>query len=224
MIKTRARILLVDDHELFREGVSNVINNQPDMEVVGQADDGLEALTLAHELHPDLILMDINMPLSNGLEATELIHASVPESIIIMLTAYEEEEKLFNAIKAGAQGYILKSGSSASLVGGLRGALNGEFSVPPKLAGQLLSEFAKLSKRSDNLPSEDTTPILTHRERDVLDNMASGASNQEIAAALGISLQTVKSHVSSILNKLQVKSRRQAAEFGIKQGLIRRKL
>jgi DNA-binding NarL/FixJ family response regulator len=221
---TRARILLVDDHELFREGVAKVINSQPDMKVIGQADDGLEALTMAHELHPDLILMDINMPLSDGLEATKLIHSSLPEASIIMLTAYEEEEKLFDAIKAGAKGYVLKSSSAAGLVRGIRGALEGEASVPRKLAGQLLAEFAKLSKRPDHPVSEDTVPIITQREREVLNIMASGASNQEIAETLSISLQTVKSHVSNILTKLQAKSRLQAAEFGIKQGLIQRKL
>ena len=221
---TRARILLVDDHELFREGVAKVINNQPDMEVVGQADDGLEALTMAHELHPDLILMDINMPLSDGLEATELIHASIPESRIIMLTAYEEEEKLFDAIKAGAQGYVLKSSSSTGLVRGIRGALEGEASVPRKLAGQLLAEFSKLSKRPEQPARDDSSPTITQREREILNIMATGASNQEIADTLLISLQTVKTHVSNILTKLQAKSRRQAAEFGIKQGLIQRKL
>jgi DNA-binding NarL/FixJ family response regulator len=221
---TRARILLVDDHELFREGVAKVINSQPDMEVIGQADDGLEALTMAHKLHPDLILMDINMPLSDGLEATKLIHSSLPEASIIMLTAYEEEEKLFDAIKAGAKGYVLKSSSAAGLARGIRGALDGEASVPRKLAGQLLAEFAKLSKRPDHPVSEDTVPIITQREREVLNIMASGASNQEIAETLSISLQTVKSHVSNILTKLQAKSRLQAAEFGIKQGLIQRKL
>jgi DNA-binding NarL/FixJ family response regulator len=221
---TRARILLVDDHELFREGVAKVINSQPDMKVIGQADDGLEALTMAHELHPDLILMDINMPLSDGLEATKLIHSSLPDTSIIMLTAYEEEEKLFDAIKAGAKGYVLKSSSAVGLVRGIRGALEGEASVPRKLAGQLLAEFAKLSKRPDHPVSEDTVPIITQREREVLNIMASGASNQEIAETLSISLQTVKSHVSNILTKLQAKSRLQAAEFGIKQGLIQRKL
>lgn len=221
---TRARILLVDDHELFREGVAKVINSQPDMKVIGQADDGLEALTMAHALHPDLILMDINMPLSDGLEATKLIHSSLPDTSIIMLTAYEEEEKLFDAIKAGAKGYVLKSSSAAGLVRGIRGALEGEASVPRKLAGQLLAEFAKLSKRPDHPVSEETVPIITQREREVLDIMASGASNQEIAETLSISLQTVKSHVSNILTKLQAKSRLQAAEFGIKQGFIQRKL
>ncbi len=219
----KARILLVDDHELFREGVARIINSQPDMEVVGQADDGLEALTMADELRPDLILMDINMPLSNGLEAAELIHANIPKSMIIMLTTHEEEEKLFDAIKAGAQGYILKSTSSAGLVRGIQGALEGESSIPRKLAGQLLVEFSKLSKRPDHPASDDTIPIITLREREVLNIMATGASNQEIAETLAISLQTVKSHVSSILTKLQAKSRHQAAEFGIKQGFIQRK-
>ncbi len=220
---TRSRILLVDDHELFREGVVNVINSQPDMEVVGQANDGLEALTMADELRPDLILMDINMPLSNGLEAAGLIHARVPDSIIIMLTAYEEEEKLFDAIKAGAQGYLLKSSSSTKLVNGIRGVLDGEVSVPRKLARQFLAEFSKLSKQADNVVSEDAATNLTLRERDVLDIIATGASNQEIADTLEINLQTVKTHVSSILRKLQAKSRRQAAELGLKQGLVRRK-
>lgn len=217
---TRARILLVDDHELFREGVARVLNNQPDMEVVGQAKDGLEALTKADELRPDLVLMDINMPLSGGLEAAGLIHNRVPESIIIMLTAYEEEEKLFNAIKAGAQGYILKSSSSKGLIRGVRGALEGEASVPRKLAKKFLAEFTKLSSLVKDLPVEETEPILSPREFEVLNIMATGASNQEIADTLAIGLQTVKSHVKNILNKLHVKSRLEAAEAGIKQGLI----
>lgn len=217
---TRARILLVDDHELFREGVARVLNNQPDMEVVGQAKDGLEALTKADELRPDLVLMDINMPLSGGLEAAGLIHNRVPESIIIMLTAYEEEEKLFNAIKAGAQGYILKSSSSKGLIRGVRGALEGEASVPRKLAKKFLAEFTKLSTLVKDLPVEEAEPILSPREFEVLNIMATGASNQEIADTLDIGLQTVKSHVKNILNKLHVKSRLEAAEAGIKQGLI----
>ena len=218
-----ARVLLVDDHELFREGVAKVINNQPDMEVIGQADDGLEALTMAHELHPDLVLMDINMPLSDGLEATALIHSDLPECIILMLTAYEEEEKLFDAIKAGARGYILKSSTSTGLVRGIRGALEGEASVPRKLATQLLAEFSKLSKRPSGAAAhEDTIPSLTQREIEVLNVMATGASNQEIADNLSITLQTVKSHVSNILVKLQAKSRYQATQLGIKQGFIKR--
>jgi DNA-binding NarL/FixJ family response regulator len=219
-----ARILLVDDNELLRSGIALIINSQPDMEVVGQASDGLEAFTLANELSPDLILMDINMPLSDGLEATKLIHFNLPDSHIVILTVHEEEEKLFDAIKAGAEGYILKSSSSAGLIDEIRCALQGEASIPRKLASQLLAEFSNLSKRSNNFPDEYTRPILTHREREILNIMASGASNQEIAKQLSINIQTVKSHVSSILRKLQAKSRHQASELGLKQGLIRRKL
>ncbi len=221
---TLARILLADDNELFREGLAKIINSQTDMEVIAQAEDGLEALTQVYELKPDLIVMDINMPLSDGLEATRMIHASNPESRIIMLTAYEEEEKLFDAIKAGAQGYILKTSSAAGLLRGLRGALAGEATIPRKLARQLLGEFSNLSKRPENISSGDTIPLLTRREHEILNVMATGATNQEIAEQLSISLQTVKSHVSSILEKLQAKSRYQATELGLKQGLIRRKL
>lgn len=219
----KARILLVDDHQLFREGVAVVVNNQPDMQVVGQADDGLEALTMARDLRPDLIIMDINMPLSSGLEATQLIHASVPECIIVMLTAHEEDEKLFTAIKAGAQGYILKTSSSSGLINGIRGALNGEASLPRKLAWQFISEFSRLSNHSERGGNQDTIPILTTREREILEIMATGATNQEISQTLSVSLQTVKSHVSNILTKLQAKSRYEAAEFGIKQGVIKRR-
>ena len=221
---TLARILLSDDNELFREGLAKIINSQPDMEVVGQAEDGLEALTLVNELHPDLIVMDINMPLSDGLEATRLIHSSHPEARIIMLTAYEEEEKLFEAIRAGAQGYILKTSSAAGLLRGLRGALAGEATIPRKLATLLLSEFSTLSNRPGSVLNGETTPLLTRRELEILNIMATGATNQEIADQLTISLQTVKSHVSSVLEKLQAKSRHHATELGLKQGLIRRKL
>jgi DNA-binding NarL/FixJ family response regulator len=221
---TLARILLADDNELFREGLAKIINSQPDMEVVAQAEDGLEALTQVYELRPDLIVMDINMPLSDGLEATRLIHSSNPGSRIIMLTAYEEEDKLFEAIKAGAQGYILKTSSAAGLLRGLRGALSGEATIPRKLASQLLVEFSNLSKRPENVANGDTIPLLTRREHEILNVMATGATNQEIADQLSISLQTVKSHVSSILEKLQAKSRHHATELGLKQGLIRRKM
>lgn len=218
-----ARILIVDDHELFREGVVKAINRQPDMEIIGQADDGLEALTKANELRPDLILMDINMPLSGGLEATALIHSMMPETLIVMLTAYEEEEKLFRALKAGAGGYILKSSSSAGLIRGIRGALGGEATVPRKLASRLLTEFSRLARIPDNLKNEDIASLLTNREREILDMMASGSSNQDIADRLSISQQTVKGHVGSILTKLHVKSRHEAAEFGIRQGIIQRR-
>lgn len=214
------RILLVDDHELFREGVAKVINDQPDMRVVGQAEDGLDALTQVRELRPDLILMDINMPVSDGLEATGLILANFPETCIIMLTAFEEEEKLFDAIKAGAKGYLLKSSSATGFVRAIRGTLAGEASIPRKLAAQLLTEFSRLSKKPEDQLSKNGIEVLTQREIEILKILMTGASNQEIAATLSISLQTVKTHVSNILTKLHTKSRHEAVELGIKRGLI----
>ena len=143
---TRARILLADDHDLFREGLAGLINAQPDLEVAGQAGDGLEALTLARDLKPDLIVMDINMPICDGLEATRLIRSEWPDARIVILTVHDEDEKLFEAIKAGAQGYMLKSLHSADFLRGVRSALNGEAVLPPQLAARLLKEFARFGR------------------------------------------------------------------------------
>ncbi|HSD83739.1 MAG TPA: response regulator transcription factor, partial [Anaerolineae bacterium] len=144
---TRARILLADDHDLFREGLAGLINAQPDLEVAGQAGDGLEALTLVRDLKPDLIVMDINMPICDGLEATRLIRAERAEAHIVMLTVHDEDENLFSAITAGAQGYMLKSLSAQDFLQGVRAALKGEAVLPPKLATHLLIEFARLADR-----------------------------------------------------------------------------
>jgi len=209
---TRTRLLLADDHDLFREGLAGLINAQPDMEVVGQASDGLEALTLARDLHPDLIAMDINMPMCDGLEATRLIRAEWPEARILILTVHDEDEKLFEAIKAGASGYMLKNVGSADFLHGVRSILAGEAVLPPKLAARLISEFARLAVRPVPEPPSDTHD-LTPRERETLSLIAAGATDKEIAAQLTLSLHTVKSHVRSILTKLHAANRRQAARL-----------
>jgi DNA-binding NarL/FixJ family response regulator len=210
---TRTRLLLADDHDLFREGLAGLINAQPDLEVVGQASDGLEALTLARDLHPDLIAMDINMPLCDGLEATRLIRAEWPEACILILTVHDEDEKLFEAIKAGASGYMLKNVGSADFLRGVRSILAGEAVLPPKLAARLVSEFARLANRPapESLPSD--IHALTPREQETLNLIATGATDKEIAAQLTLSLHTVKSHVRSILAKLHAANRRQAARL-----------
>jgi len=218
-----ARILLADDHELFREGLAGLINGQLDMEVVGQAGDGLEALSLARSLQPDLVVMDIRMPLCDGLEGTRLIRAELPQVPILMLTIYDEEEKLFEAIKAGANGYVLKETSSANFLRGVRRALGGEATLPPKLATRLLEEFARLANQPPPLPADKNTPDLTRRERQVLDLIATGATDKEIAGQLSISLHTVKSHVCNILSKLHAVNRRHAARLAAQQGLLRNK-
>ena len=212
---SRARLILADDHDLFREGLAGLINTQPDLTVAGQAGDGLEALTLARDARPDLIIMDINMPICDGLEATRLIRAEWPEARIVMLTVHDEDEKLFEAIKAGAQGYMLKNLHSADFLRGVRNVLNGEAVLPPRLAARLLTEFARLSAQLAAAPQEsgDETFGLTAREKEVLDLIATGATDKEIAAQLALSLHTVKSHVRSILSKTHAINRRQAAKL-----------
>jgi DNA-binding NarL/FixJ family response regulator len=216
----KSKILLVDDHELFREGLAGLVNAQPDMTVVGQAGDGLEALTLARDLTPDLVVMDINMPICDGLEATRLLRGELPDVRIIMLTVHDEDEQLFAAIKAGANGYILKDTNSIEFLRGVRGALGGEATLPPKLAARLLDEFARLANQSQPPPADTDEADLTPRELDVLNLIATGATNQEIADRLYISLHTTKSHVRNILNKLHAVNRRQAARQAARRGLL----
>lgn len=216
-----AHILLVDDHELFRDGLAGLINAQPDMSVIGQAGDGLEALTLARDLQPDLVVMDINMPICDGLEATRLLRAELSDARIVMLTVHDEDEQLFEAVKAGANGYILKDTNSIDFLRGVRGALGGEATLPPKLAARLLDEFARLANQPHPPPPAADDPDLTPRELDVLNLIATGATNQEIADQLCISLHTTKSHVRNILSKLHAANRRQAARQAARRGLLR---
>ncbi len=209
------KIILADDHELFREGLVTLINAQPDLEVVGQAGDGLEILTLARDLNPDLIILDISMPVCNGLEATRLLRTT---------PGIPSDEKLFDAIRAGANSYILKSTNSAEFLRGLRNTLAGECVLPPKLAAQLVLKFAQLAPRLDaqRSPSDatDFNPDLTPREYDVLKCLAEGMTDKEIAATLSISLHTVKTHVRNILSKLHASNRYQAARLAQKKGLL----
>lgn len=216
----RSRILLTDDHDLFREGLAGLINAQPDLEVVGQANDGLEALTLARDLKPDLIVMDIKMPVCDGLEATRLIRAEIPDAKILMLTVHDEEEKLFEAIKAGAGGYLLKSTHSADFLNGVHSALAGEAVLPPKLAARLLDEFVRLANRPQ--PDATVTTDLTPRELEVLQLIAIRASDKEIAVQLNLSLHTVKTHVRNILGKLHAVNRRHAATLATQGGLVKK--
>ncbi len=219
---SRIRILLADDHELFRQGLVSLINAEADMEVVGQAGDGFEAVTLACHLQPNLIVMDISMPVCDGLEATRIIRAAadLPDMQIIMLTVHDEDEKLFEAIKAGADGYLLKSAKSTNFLRSLRRIMAGEAVLPPKLAARLLEEFARLANRPAPATSLEDVPDLTEREREVLELIAAEARDKEIAAELSLSLHTVKSHVRSILGKLQAVNRRHAAKLAADYGLV----
>lgn len=212
------RVLLVDDHALFREGLGMIISSQMDMIVVGEASDGLEGVIKAAELKPDLILMDIQMPGMDGIEATRRIKREVPCATIVILTVRDDEEKLFEAIKNGAQGYLLKKMHSTELITMARRALAGEVAIPTRLAGQMLDEFRRLSQfepRNEN----DITP-LSPRELEVLNLVALGKTDKEIAQLLSLSLNTIKTHLRNILSKLQVGSRKEAARLAKDKGLF----
>ncbi len=215
----RIRVLLADDHVLFREGLAGILNAQPDFEVVGEANDGLEAVVKAQELVPDLILMDIMMPGYDGLEATRQIKRMLPATTIVILTVRDDEEKLFQAIKSGAQGYLLKDIRSREMLKLLRGAVRGEAAITPALAGRMLEEFRRLSRQaSADIVDESVT--LTRREQEVLSLVAQGATDKEIAEALSVSLHTVKSHMRNILAKLHVSNRYEAARYAHHRGLV----
>ena len=212
------RVLLVDDHALFREGLAGIISAQTDMQVVGEANDGLEAFVKAQELKPDLILMDVEMPGLNGLEAARQIKQILPETIIVMLTVRDDDDKLFQALKNGAQGYLLKEIRSQSMLEMLRGALRGEAALSPNLAGRVLSEFRRLS--TGGIPEKEEDGGLTEREQEVLLQASKGATDKEIAAELNISLNTVKTHMRNILSKLQVRTRREATRAAHAKGIL----
>jgi len=214
----QTRILLADDHILFREGLAGIIGAQPDMQVVGEANDGLEAFVKAQELKPDLILMDVQMPGMDGIEAVRQVKQVLPDTIIVMLTVRSDDDMLFEALKNGAQGYLLKEIRSQELLEMLRGALRGEAAISPTLAGRVLSEFRRLSK--GGIVANDNDNELTEREEQVLSQVSNGATDKEIAAALNISLNTVKTHIRNILAKLHVSTRREAAKVAKSKGLV----
>ena len=216
---TKIRVLLVDDHLLFREGMANILATQPDFEVIGEASDGLEAVVKSRELQPDLILMDVSMPGYDGLEATQRIKYEYPDVTIVMLTVQDEDEKLFQAIHNGAQGYLLKSISSRDMLSLLRGAVRGEAAITPTLGGRMLEEFRRLSKKAPQ-GTDEPTAQLTFREQEVLSLVAEGATNKEIAQCLNVSVHTVKSHMRKILAKLHLEHRKDAASFARREGLI----
>lgn len=216
---SKIRVLLIDDHDLFREGLARILDSQIDFEVVGEGTNGLEAFREAEKLKPDLILMDANMPICDGLEATKRIKREYPETTIVMLTVSDEDEQLFEAIRNGAQGYLLKNIRRDEMLSLLRGAMRGEAAITPALGGRMLEEFRRIGKQPALDPA-DQCVLLSAREQEVLVLAAGGASNQEIAEKLSISINTVRSHMRKILSKLQLTNRREASLFARREGLI----
>ena len=213
----RIRVLLVDDHTLFRQGIARLLRAEPDFEVVGEAGDGLEAIERAQALQPDVILMDVNMPRATGLEAARRIRQTCPQSKIVMLTISEVDATLFEAVKSGAQGYLLKDMEPQVLFETLRGVARAEASISPRMTAKLLGEFARQARgASEGHPS---SPTLSEREKSLLALIAEGKSNKEVAAALGLAENTVKSHLKNLLAKLHLENRVQAAAFALQEGL-----
>lgn len=213
----RIRVMLVDDHTMFRKGVASLLAACPDIEVVGEADNGKQALARLPELRPDLILMDIQMPEMDGLEATRRIKAEHPDVKIVMLTVAEEDRSLFEAIKAGAQGYLLKKIEPDEFLALVRGVSQGEAPISRAMASKILGEFGRRVKAP---PPEDPAAKLTPREREVLQLLTHGNTNKEIASALCISENTVKNHLKNILGKLHLENRVQAATFALREGIV----
>jgi len=213
------RVLVVDDHALFRRGLEMVLAQEPDIEVVGEAGDGAEAVERAADLLPDVVLMDVRMPRRSGIEACTAIKDVVPSARIIMLTISDEEGDLYEAIKAGATGYLLKEISIDEVATAIRAVAGGQSLISPSMASKLLSEFATLIKR-DGDRQQVPAPRLTDRELEVLRLVARGLNNRDIAKQLYISENTVKNHIRNILEKLQLHSRMEAVVYAVREKLL----
>lgn len=212
------RTVIVDDHVILREGIASIIKAEPDFEIVAEAGSVAGTMELVRAFVPDLVLLDYGLPDGNGLEATRQIKAEFPDTYVVLLTVHEEDDLLFEAIRSGASGYLLKNISSQNLLAKLRGLFQGENVFSAEQTRQVLSEFARMPQPKPVEP-EELIP-LTERELDVLRLIVLGDSNREIGLALHISLHTVKNHVHHILEKLKVDNRHEAAEVAVKRRLV----
>ena len=215
--KTEIRVLLADDHALFRQGVRRLLEQAGDIEVIGEAGSGEQTVQLVEHLVPDIVLLDVAMPTVSGIDAARMIKASSPRAGIIMLTVHADEEFLFEALKAGAMGYLLKDCAPDELIRAIRVVHGGEGLLAPTMAAKVMREFARTRETRDlaavQLP-------LTQREMEILQCVTSGLANKEIANRLSISERTVKNHLSNIMEKLHVNSRTQAAVYALRRGLV----
>jgi DNA-binding NarL/FixJ family response regulator len=230
------QVLLVDDQQIVRQGLATILKYAPGIEVVGEAGDGEEAIDLAQELAPDVVLMDLKMPRLGGIPATRKIRAAHPDTHVIILTTYDADDMVFEGIKAGAQGYLLKDASSETLVEAIRGVMRGESRIDPSVARAVLDEFQRLSVKPAAAPSSklpgtvgathgagaDAAVIepLTPREEEVLLLLVEGLSNKEIGARLHLTEGTIKNYVSAIIAKLQANDRTHAVVTALRRGLV----
>jgi DNA-binding NarL/FixJ family response regulator len=211
------RVLVADDHALFRQALRGILSTEPDLELIGEAGDGEEAVRMAAELVPDVVLMDVRMPKLAGIDAARQISTQLPSTKIVMLTVSDEDGDLFEAIKAGASGYLLKEVDPAEIADAIRQIHAGQSLLSPAVASKLVSEFAALSKRADE---KAMRPSLTARELEVLTLAADGLTNRQIGRRLEISENTVKNHIRNILEKLHLHSRMEAVLYAVREELI----
>lgn len=213
------RILFADDRSLFRRAIAQLVDEQDDLEVVGEAENGLEAVEKARALQPDVVVMDIEMPVMDGVQATRLIREQVPNAKVVMLTVSEDDDHLFEAIRHGAQGYLLKNLRPEELFSMVRAAMRNEAPLSPAVAKRLLGQIRDGVALAGTPAPAAETPELTRRELEVLQLVADGLSNKEIAARLFITEGTVKNHIHNALEKLQLENRTQAAAYVVRRGL-----
>jgi DNA-binding NarL/FixJ family response regulator len=210
------RLIIADDHPVVREGLTAILETQPDIDVLAEAADGAQAVELAVEMKPDVVLMDLQMPNLDGVEAIKQIKERVPETEVVVLTTYDSDEYIFRGIEAGARGYLLKGANKNELLGAIRAASRGEALLPPVVAGKLVERFTQMAQRQ----ATDGEEALTDRELEVLKLMAQGSRNKEIAHDLNITERTAKAHVSSILGKLGASDRTEAVTVALRKKLI----
>ena len=213
------RILLADDQALFREGLRTLLSSHPAFEVVGEAASGEEALQQALVQHPDVVLMDLRMPVMDGVSATRRLHSQLPDCRVIVLTTFDDDESVFDGLRAGAVGYLLKDVSSTKLFEAIQAAARGKSFLQPSIAAKVIAEFSRLANQSPVRPQPLAEP-LSERELEILRQVATGASNREIAANFVIAEGTVKNHLTSIIRKLEVQDRFQAVLKARELGLI----
>jgi DNA-binding NarL/FixJ family response regulator len=216
---TDIRILLVDDQPLFRRALATLIGDQPHLSIVGEAENGLNAVEMAHALKPDLIIMDVEMPVMNGVEATRRIRDELPDVKVVILTVSEADDHLFDAIRYGAHGYLLKDLRPEQLYELIRAVMRNETVLSPAIAGRLMREFREGPGHKHTVVAEDEGPVLTRREIQIMQLVSRGLSNKEIGGRLSITEGTVKNHVHNALEKLQLENRIQAAAYVVRHGL-----
>jgi two-component system NarL family response regulator len=214
------RVLLADDQAVFRRGLYVVLDSEDNIEVVAEADDGESAVAKAEELAPDVVLMDVRMPRINGIEAARRIRDTLPSTRILMLTVSDEEDDLYEAIKAGANGYLLKDISIEEVAGAINAVMQGQSLISPSMASKLLSEFNALARQASEKEQQLPAPVLTPRELEVLKLVATGMTNKDVADQLFISENTVKNHVRNILEKLHLHSRMEAVMYAVRERLL----